>query len=64
LATALNFTETERRKLRVRTVGSIDVTKEERQQQRKLATRAGSGRPGEPKVPSPAPNGSLPAQAG
>jgi hypothetical protein len=40
LATALNFTETERRKLRVRTVGSIDVTKEERQQQRKLATRA------------------------
>jgi hypothetical protein len=40
LAIQLNLTEAERRALKVRTIGSVDLTPEERQRQRKLHDRA------------------------
>jgi hypothetical protein len=40
LAIQLNLTEAERRALKVHTIGSVDMTPEERQQQRKLQDRA------------------------
>lgn len=40
LAAKLNLTEVDRRKLKIRTIGAVDMTAEERKQQRKLRERA------------------------